>query len=478
MLIVAPKSMVPEWPNDFTRFMSDRYDVQVVSGSRAEKRRILTSDADVLVTNFETTVSMEAELRSVLNRHRERAILVVDESFYAKNLDVKRTIALRRLREWCGRAFVLCGTPAPNAPHDLIQQFNLVDFGLTFAEVDVPDDRDAARPVIQRLINERGLYVRHQKKVVLPDLPSKTFNRVYVPLQPQQAKLYESALNNLIIDLRNVDDSTFQKEIVSFLARRSVLLQICSNPAAVTTGYAETPAKLLAIDELLTDAIERRHEKVIIWSFYTGSVEAAVDRYQRYNPVRYDGTVSDVAERRAAVKRFQADDETMLFVANPAAAGAGLTLHRARFAIYEPEPSRYTKSMSVDGQDLPLQRVQQDTFCRLGPDAREVGQVAKSLIIRHLHQRVERDPSEVRECLPQNRLYPRPLLAAQARVLNDGPEALQRQPQDPVPVPPHLQSVEDSVEAVMSCHLRQDDEHQLIKGVILVRVMRTAVSDV
>jgi SNF2 family DNA or RNA helicase len=35
------------------------------------------------------------------------------------------------------------------------------------------------------------------------------------------------------------------------------------------------------------------------------------------------------------VRRFQEDDETMLFVANPAAAGAGLTLHRARFAIYE-----------------------------------------------------------------------------------------------------------------------------------------------
>jgi SNF2 family DNA or RNA helicase len=51
--------------------------------------------------------------------------------------------------------------------------------------------------------------------------------------------------------------------------------------------------------------------------------------------VRYDGSVSDVAERREAVRKFQEDDETRLFVANPAAAGAGLTLHRARFAVYE-----------------------------------------------------------------------------------------------------------------------------------------------
>ena len=58
-------------------------------------------------------------------------------------------------------------------------------------------------------------------------------------------------------------------------------------------------------------------------------------RYQHHNPVRYDGTVSDVTDRREAVRRFQSDDETMLFVGNPAAAGAGLTLHRSRIAVYE-----------------------------------------------------------------------------------------------------------------------------------------------
>src|SRR5206468_1864452 len=107
---------------------------------------------------------------SLLAGYGGKAILVVDESFYAKNLDAKRTLALRRLREWCNRAFVLCGTPAPNSPQDLVQQFNIVDFGVTFAGADIPDDRDEARQVVQRLIDERGLYVRHQKCQVLPAL--------------------------------------------------------------------------------------------------------------------------------------------------------------------------------------------------------------------------------------------------------------------------------------------------------------------
>jgi SNF2 family DNA or RNA helicase len=334
-LIVAPKSMVPEWPRDFLRFKGNLYKVEVVSGTRKQKRIAIGSGADVLVTNFETAASMEEELRALLRSYQGRAMLVIDESFYIKNLDAKRTQALRRLREWCGRAFVLCGTPAPNAPQDLIQQFNIVDFGITFDGESIPDDRAEALPIVQQAIEKRGLFVRHLKTDVLPDLPVKSFNRVFVPLQPEQEKVYAAALRNLILDLRSTDDETFQRKLTSFLARRSALIQICSNPAAVVQGYTEIPAKLHALDSILEESIIQKREKVILWSFYTVSLSAIFNRYRRFNPVRYDGTVSDVAERREAVRKFQEDDETMLFVANPAAAGAGLTLHRARLAIYE-----------------------------------------------------------------------------------------------------------------------------------------------
>jgi SNF2 family DNA or RNA helicase len=334
-LIVAPKSMVPEWQGDFLQFKGDLYKVDVMSGTRKQKRTVIGSGADVLVTNFETAASMEDELRALLRSYQGRAMLVVDESFYIKNLDAKRTQALRRLREWCGRAFVLCGTPAPNAPQDLIQQFYIVDFGITFDCVNIPDDRAEALPIIQQAIEKRGLFVRHLKSDVLPNLPVKSFNRIFVPLQPEQKKVYAAALKNLILDLRSTDDKTFQRQLTSFLARRSALIQICSNPASVVQGYTEIPAKLYALDSLLEEWISHKGEKVILWSFYTASLSAIFNRYKRFNPVRYDGTVSDVAERREAVRKFQEDDETMLFVANPAAAGAGLTLHRASLAIYE-----------------------------------------------------------------------------------------------------------------------------------------------
>lgn len=334
-LIVAPKSMVAEWQRDFERFRGDVYRVEILTGTRREKLDVLRRPSDVVVTNFESAVSMEAELRTKLRRHGGRAILVVDESFYIKNLDAQRTRALKRLRELCGRAFVLCGTPAPNAPHDLVEQFTLVDFGTTFGGLRIPEDRQAAAPVVQQAIDERGVFVRHLKQDVLPELPGKTFTRLLLSLESDQERLYLGALRGLVVDVRDASDDSFQRNLPSFLARRSALLQICSTPSAVSSTYAQVPAKARALDELLAEFIERRGEKVVLWSFYRAAIDYLMERYAAYRPVRYDGSVDDVAERRERVRMFQEDDETMLFVANPAAAGAGLTLHRARIAVYE-----------------------------------------------------------------------------------------------------------------------------------------------
>lgn len=334
-IIVAPKSMIGEWPKDLGRFRGDIYRTLVLTGSAREKRRLLAKGADIFVTNFETAVAMEPELRALMRARPGRTVLAIDESFFIKSLDAKRTRALRRLREWAGRAYVLCGTPAPNSPSDLVQQFSLVDFGYCFENVEVPIERELAAPVVQSAIEERGLFLRHLKTDVLPDLPVKRFQRVMVSMAEEQARLYRETLEGLVTDAEAVDETGFVRRRTSFLARRTALLQICSNPRGVSESYSETPAKLAALDVLVEQLVGREREKVVIWSFYTASVAAIAQRYTRYGVVKYDGSVSDVDVRRDAVRRFQEDDETMIFVANPAAAGAGLTLHRARVAIYE-----------------------------------------------------------------------------------------------------------------------------------------------
>ena len=335
LIIVAPKSMLPEWPKDIMRFRPGLYRIASVTGSAREKHSALSSRADVYVTNFETVVAMEANIESLLRSRPDRSVLVVDESFLVKSPTAKRTCALRRLREWCGRAFVLCGTPAPNSPLDLVEQCRLVDFGISFRNVQIPDDRTKALPIIKRVVENRCLYVRHTKAEVLPDLPSKQFHRVFVPMQPEQADLYECTRNQLLDDVLSVSDTMFRRKYASFAARRAALLQICSNPVSITDNYTEVPAKVRLLDELLDNWIRIGRQKVVLWSFYRASIDVIASRYADLGVLRYDGTVTDVRERGEAVRRFQEDEDIRLFVANPAAAGAGLTLHRARIAVYE-----------------------------------------------------------------------------------------------------------------------------------------------
>jgi len=338
LLIFAPKNMLEEWKKDFHRFMGNKYVVRTITGSQSDKYDELVSRGDVYVTNFETAHLFEEPLRSFLLRKKGRAVLVVDESFFVKNRETRRAGAVRRLRQLCTRCWVLCGTPAPNNALDVVHQFDVADSGVTFAGVQFPKDPGSLRQTIKETVEHRGIYLRRLKRDVLPDIPQKRFEQVSVPMELEQGKLYADTLRRLVDDVGSTDDQTFKKQLTSFLARRMVLFELCSHPGQVLRTYEGLPAKHAALDGLLDELITKRDEKVVLWSFFRYSLNRLILRYARFMPVRLDGSVTDVRKRTEVIRRFQEDDQTMLFVANPAAGGAGITLTRSRIAVYESFP--------------------------------------------------------------------------------------------------------------------------------------------
>lgn len=334
MVVVAPKSMVGEWAAAIAQFTGDTYKVEIIEGTARERARRVDSGADVIVLNYEAIPSIRDQLLLRLRRHPDRALLVVDESFAVKNPQARRTHDLESIRDWFARVWLLCGTPAPNTAHDIVAQVNMVDFGTTFADVRIPKDRADAVPVVRQALDERAIYLRNLKVDVLPELPGRSYTRVTVPLSPIQAQLYEAALGELIADVESLDDKQFLKQLGTFLARRMALLRITSNPSGVFDNYKESPGKLLALDELIERLVEKDGEKLVIWSCFTHSLNTIYERYERFGAVRYDGS-SSIDERREAVRKFQSEPETRVFVANAAAGGAGITLHAARYAVYE-----------------------------------------------------------------------------------------------------------------------------------------------
>lgn len=360
LLVVAPKSMVGEWGAEIARFTNDGYKVETLDGSKAKRAESLRSGADVFVCNYETLIAIPDDIRLLCQR--TRVVLAADESFNVKNPNASRTAALASAREWCVRAFALCGTPAPNAAADIIAQVSLVDMGRAFQGIYLSVDPDAQRDQIREVIESSVVYSRNLKLVVLPHLPGRTFTEVSVELSVDQKALYETIAGELATDLEGATDRDFAKSYSNYLARRSALLRLCSDPGAVDPQITSPSAKLLALDGLL-ERWMAQGEKVVIWSFYRATLEALEARYSHYGLVRIDGSVTVVSDRRTAVKAFQTSPETRIFLGNPAAAGAGITLHSAAVSVYESmsnQAAHYLQSLDRThrrGQDRAVEYV-------------------------------------------------------------------------------------------------------------------------
>ncbi len=331
LVIVCPVTMMGGWEKEIEKFLPGKYRIRTAQGSADEKRKAVLSPFDILICNFESIPPLLVALKGVLGA--KKATLAVDESFNVKNKEAFRSVAVRELRDFCVKGFVMCGTPAPNSAVDVISQFDIADSGYTFAGFVLPKDEEDRTQRINERIDQRGAYVRRLKEEVLPMLPEKKFNLVSVIMTGRQAALYEEARERLEISLKSMDNATFRKSLATYFQQRSALLQICACPEAVDPTFSDKSAKLEALDKLVEDVVERGQRKLIIWSFYRASLQSIFDRYEKYSPVLLDGS-STAKERAEAVHLFQNDPQVRVCVANPAAAGAGITLHSASDAAY------------------------------------------------------------------------------------------------------------------------------------------------
>ena len=331
MMAVAPKSALNAWRDDVQKFLGDKYSFAAVAGERARKVSAMRETTDILAFNYETATSLLTWALSAIRGRK--TMLVVDEAFFVKNPNTARSEAVQKIRRACDRGFVLSGTPAPNAPADIIHQANIADDGHTFQGCEITGDRMRDAEIVHNALRNRGVYLRRLKSEVTPWLPPKHFEIVKVPLIGRQGALYLEARDNLILELRGMNNEFFQRNKPNYLAKRAQLLQICSCPTAIDPLYLGDHAKLLALDDLLRRLIEEQKKKVVLWTTYKCSVSELRERYQRYGIAVISGETLD-AQRELAIRNFQKNPGTRIFLGNLAAASAGITLHAASDAVY------------------------------------------------------------------------------------------------------------------------------------------------
>jgi len=133
-------------------------------------------------------------------------------------------------------------------------------------------------------------------------------------------------------------------------ARRSVmrLLQISANPTLALHGIAGDQINLDSgiVDKVLEEGaslkmravasharrLAKNGQKTVIWTIFTNSINELEGLLVDINPVSIYGSIpsgldTDPFTREGRLRRFHEDESCQVLIANPAAAGEGISLH-------------------------------------------------------------------------------------------------------------------------------------------------------
>ena len=342
LIVVGPKSAFTAWcevveeciSNDAPTWVKEPF--TILTGGAESVRAGFLSSNNRFIINYEQLLSIPDMFTTYLAQNPTH--LVLDESHRMKGgLNVKRGIVLLNSAALPMRRDILSGTPMPQSPNDLRAQLDFLwpgaDLGRQIGTGCAP------RKVIG------NLYVRTTKADL--NLPPVSRHFKKVGMSKGQAALYAVVRSEALRVLSSLKSSS---TIDVIRARRSVmrLLQLSANPvlalSAMTDGMPFTDfgiiqqvlddgpsPKMIAVRDFAR-SLAAEGRKSVIWSIFTDTIEQLERMLADLNPVTVYGAIpsgdpANPATREGRLKRFHNDPTCMAFIANPAAAGEGISLH-------------------------------------------------------------------------------------------------------------------------------------------------------
>lgn len=350
ILVVGPKASFPAWRevvNDCigspSPDASSEPFIVLADLPRDEIQGALNSGATRFLINYDLMINVPDVISSYLAGHPVH--LVLDESHRMKaGMRSQRGGFLLGVASLPIRRDILSGTPMPQQPSDIQSQ---LDFLWPGAGLGQQIDRGSnPRDVLGQL------YVRTTKDELGLPKPKRSF--IKVKMADGQMALYSVVRDEALRQL-----SEFRKGKVDLsAAKKSVmrLLQLSSNPllalnsimqdsvglesGIIDAVIAEGPStKMRAVAELAT-SLASQGRKSIIWTIFTDTLVQMETLLAHLNPVSLYGATpsgdsSDLDTREGKIRRFHEDKDCHVMLANPAAVGEGISLHKVcHDAIY------------------------------------------------------------------------------------------------------------------------------------------------
>ena len=328
ILLIAPTSLLFNWRQELERFCPS-LPLYIHHGSKRGKKEEELPSQGILLTTYAT-------LRVDLGLWSKRVFdaIVLDEAQVIKNAESETAKAVFQLQGQFRLS--LTGTPLENRLSELWSQFHFLMPGLLGREEEFRSWIEAASvdgrylKKVQKKV--APFLLRRTKKEVLPDLPSRIDQTVWVEMLPEQREAYDTILSGFKSRLLHkvaVDGvSRHRMEILEALLR---LRQICCHPRLVPSFASGTSAKF---DACLADieTLVLENKKILLYSQFTSMLDlfAVAAKERGISFLRLDGQTKN---REEVVQQFQQEGVYPLFLVSLKAGGVGLNLTAADYVL-------------------------------------------------------------------------------------------------------------------------------------------------
>jgi superfamily II DNA or RNA helicase len=338
-LLVCPTSVLGNWLREAERFAPTlRFSLH--HGDRIKEEKPFAESLkslDVLMTSY---ALLNRDRKLFLDRRWQ--LIILDEAQQIKNPSSKVSRLAAKL-ESDGR-LILTGTPVENRLQDLWTLFRFLQpellgskrrFGSRFG---TPIERRGDGEVKTQLRRLVGPFILRRTKMdpnVAAELPSRVETTVECSLTPEQAKIYESEVEEALQAVKGLEGFQRKGAILRLLTR---LKQLCDHPALLEKEQPDwseaRSGKLHRLFEILKELAP--HEGVLIFSQFTTmlrSLKGILTRTFGEEVLLLDGSTPREA-RDEMVDRFQSGIGPRLFCISLKAGGVGLNLTRASSVVH------------------------------------------------------------------------------------------------------------------------------------------------
>lgn len=363
-LILCPKIVMSNWQDEFylytnvpkrrVRFLDSKGKKRVT-----ELQKAIEIEGSVVILNYDAFAGgkySEEILNIILKWSPE--FFVCDESHQIKSPEAKRSKAAVRISYRARHRFLLTGTAITNAPTDIWNQFRVLDHGdsfghrgadfYAFRSIYMHDKNEGmpkskhfpnwvARPEMLPRLNEK-IYKKafRVKKSECLDLPDRVRTSIKVKLTAKQRSMYEQMKRDFIafLDERGEDATTAQIALTKSLRLNQIVNGFIKTDEGKEIGLKENP-KVDALKELLDEIVIGANEKVIIWSIFRENYNQ-IEELLKKMKIGYRELTGRVTgkDRDQAIKEFRSNPDIKVMIASQQAAGIGINLIEASYAIY------------------------------------------------------------------------------------------------------------------------------------------------